>query len=62
MVNLKFYSHYFIFQVDNSVRVMGYKRWPQYKDWCDIFGNDGQREIEWRLLEAMNDVLNMIVS
>ncbi|XP_075486572.1 uncharacterized protein LOC142526207 [Primulina tabacum] len=29
-----------IVKVDNSVRVMRYKRWPHYKDWCEIFGYD----------------------
>ncbi|XP_073030347.1 uncharacterized protein [Primulina eburnea] len=47
-------------KVDNNVRVMRYKRWPYYEDWCEIFGNDratGSRAESF--LAAVNDVLNL---
>ncbi|XP_075504372.1 uncharacterized protein LOC142541796 [Primulina tabacum] len=50
-----------ILKVDNSARVMRYKRWPHYKDWCEIFGYDratGDR-VE-TISVVVHDVLNMI--
>ncbi|XP_073026719.1 uncharacterized protein [Primulina eburnea] len=49
-----------VIKVDNSVRVLRYKRWPHYRDWCEIFGNDratGDRVETFSA--AVNDVLNM---
>ncbi|XP_073026832.1 uncharacterized protein [Primulina eburnea] len=62
----KFYISYVyvittnILQVDNSVRVLRYKRWPHYKDWCEIFGYDRATGDRVETFSAVvHDVLNM---
>ncbi|XP_073033873.1 uncharacterized protein [Primulina eburnea] len=49
-----------ILKVDNSVRVLRYKRWPHYKDWCEIFGYDRATGDRVETFSAVvHDVLNM---
>ncbi|XP_073017154.1 uncharacterized protein [Primulina eburnea] len=49
-----------ILKVDNSARVMRYKRWPHYKDWCEIFGYDRATGDRVETFSAVvQDVLNM---
>ncbi|XP_073042214.1 uncharacterized protein [Primulina eburnea] len=49
-----------ILKVDNSVRVLRYKRWPHYKDWCEIFGYDRATGERVETFSAVvHDVLNM---
>ncbi|XP_073055114.1 uncharacterized protein [Primulina eburnea] len=49
-----------LLKVDNSVRVMRYKRWPHYKDWCEIFGYDRATGDRVETFSAVvHDVLNM---
>ncbi|XP_075480368.1 uncharacterized protein LOC142521066 [Primulina tabacum] len=49
-----------ILKVDNNARVMRYKRWPHYKDWCEIFGYDRATGDRVETFSAVvQDVLNM---
>ncbi|XP_075507610.1 uncharacterized protein LOC142544450 [Primulina tabacum] len=49
-----------ILKVDNSVRALRYKRWPHYKDWCEIFGYDRATGDRVETFSAVvHDVLNM---
>ncbi|PIN10930.1 hypothetical protein CDL12_16475 [Handroanthus impetiginosus] len=44
---------------DLNARLMRYKSWPYYNDWCEIFGKDrATRENAQDFVETVNDILN----
>ncbi|XP_073152614.1 uncharacterized protein [Henckelia pumila] len=48
-----------LLKVDNTVRLMRYKRWPHYQDWCEIFGNDRANGDKVETYTAVAHELNM---
>lgn len=46
-------------QVDPPAKVMRFKSWPYYEDWCEIFGKDrATGENSESFVDAVNNVLN----
>ncbi|XP_073137197.1 uncharacterized protein [Henckelia pumila] len=49
-----------LLKVDNTIRVMRYKHWLHYQDWCEIFGNYRANGDKVETYAAVaQDVLNM---
>ncbi|PIN22637.1 hypothetical protein CDL12_04655 [Handroanthus impetiginosus] len=46
-------------KTDLNARLMRFKSWPCYNDWCEIFGKDRATGVNAQdFVEALNDILN----